>query len=115
MEAKTESEVCSRQLAKGAYSSRESEQQRECRQQLDEQRRKLAYQQDTASCTPPPSKHLRQHPEIMSSKVYLQSFFPWYLLLVQRSELYFGFSFKIGKDYNINLVLVLITKSQKGY
>ena len=93
MEANIESEVRSRQLAKGAYLSRESGQQREGRRQLDERRRKLAYQQDTASCTPPPYKHLRQHPEIMSSKVYLQSFFPWYLVLVQRSEFYFGFSF----------------------
>ena len=38
------------------------------------------------------------------------------VVLVQRSEFYFGFSFQLAKDYNFNLVLVLIfTKSQKGY
>jgi len=26
------------------------------------------------------------------------------VVLVQRSEFYFGFSFKLGKDYNFNLV-----------
>ena len=37
------------------------------------------------------------------------------VVLVQRSEYHFGFSFLLAKDYNFNLVLVLITKSQKGY
>ena len=37
------------------------------------------------------------------------------VVLVQHSEFYFGFSFWLAKDYNFNLVLVLITKSQKGY
>jgi len=37
------------------------------------------------------------------------------VVLVQHSEFCFGFSFQLAKDYNFNLVLVLITKSQKGY
>ena len=47
--------------------------------------------------------------------IWLDTSFNCSVVLVQCSEFYFGFSFLLGKDYNFNLVLVLITKSQKGY
>jgi len=39
--------------------------------------------------------------------------FGWDANIVQLSEFHFGFSYQLTKDYNFNLVLVLITKSQK--
>ena len=36
------------------------------------------------------------------------------VVLVQHSEFYLSFSFKSSRDSNFSLVLVLITKSQKG-